>query len=521
MAIIAPDVNPQPIPGVRLQPLANETTFGGGPGLAQNGQEVQKIAGSAGEVGALELVHQQKIAQFEQEKADQTAVQDATAKLSAVHTDLLTNRETGLPAYQGVNALKGQNVLWQQYQKSANELSQGLNGFAQQSAFNVHALGMGETFLQNVKAHVTQELDKHDAKSFEALVNNKATESGISYGNSDALAMNNSMVNDATAARAQRLGLDPEETEKFTRTVKTGYHEDVISQMVNDPAFLGKAKEYFNTYKGEMDSQSKDRVSNLFDTVPKQHEASAKAAQEQYYKVNMRTAMTDMFDGNLTLSEVQRRFRENKLSESDYNSLASKLSKPDAAIQNSFLTSNPQTFNEIRQAQLTGSKSPGEIQRMIMKGSQAKDIVPDDGKYLLNINSEKPPTPRDKQVESYANNLRDFGSRYFAETNFFGMQTDSTKQKANDAAESLVNNFYTQADKTRAQGKDLEDLATQVKKTAMQSRFPGLGNLDKAPDVVIDVKGRVVRLLNPDQHSGLKPKYKITPASTSSDKEDQ
>lgn len=520
MAIIAPDINPQPIPGVRLQSSANETTFGGGPGLAENGQEIQKIAASTGDIGALELVHQQKIAQFEQEKADQTAVQDATAKLSAIHTDLLTNRESGLPAYQGVNALKGQSVLWDKYQKSANELSQGLTGYAQQTAFNVHALGMGETFLQNVKAHVSQELDKHDAKSFEALVNNKATESGTSYGNANALAMNNSMVNDATIARAKRLGLDPDETKNFMRTVKTGYHEDVLSQMVNDPNFIGKAKEYFDTYKSEMDSESKDRVRGWFDTIPKQQESSAKANQEKFYKANMRTAMLDMLDGKLTVSEAQRRYRENQLSESDYNSLNSKLSKPDAMIPNPMTRSDPETFNEIRQTQLAGSKSPGEIQRMIMKGVSSKDIGMEDGKYLMGVNSETPPTPRDKQIESYANNLRDFGSRYFAETNFFGMETDATKQKANQAAESLVSNFYQQADKTKSKGKDLEDLAVQIKKTAMQSRFPGLGNLDKAPDVVIDIKGKVTRLLSPDQRSGLKPKYKIVP-SGEKDKEDQ
>lgn len=517
MAIIAPDVNPQPIPNVHLQPLANETTFGGGQGLAQEGQEVQKIAASTGEIGALDLIRQQKIAQFEQEKADQVAVQDATAKLSAVHTDLLTNSQTGLPAYQGINALKGQSILWNQYQKSANDLSQGLNGYAQQQAFNIHALGMGETFLQNVKAHVTQELDKHDATTFEALVNNKATESGTSYGNGQALAMNNSIVNDATIARAQRLGLDPDETKSFMRIVKTGYHENVLSQMVNDPAFLGKAKEYFNTYKSEMDSESKDRVRGWFDTIPKQQEASAKANQEQFYKANMRTAMLDMFDGKLTLSEVQRRFRENQLNESDYNQLSNKLSKPDATVTNSFLTSNPQAFNEIRQAQLTGSKSPGEIQRMIMAGSSSKEIVPDDGKYLLNINSEKPPTPRDRQVESYANSIRDFGNRYFAETNFLGMPTD--KNKTAQEAESLVQNFYTQADKTKVQGDDLAKLRDQVLKTAAQQRYPGVGKLDRMPDVVIDVKGRVTRVLSPDQQSGLKPKYKITKTS-SVDKED-
>lgn len=498
MAITAPDVSPQPIPDVRLQAQGNDTTFGGGPGLAQDGQEVQKISSEAGEIAA-----------FERIRANQTAVQDATAKLSAIHTDLLTNPQTGLPTYQGVNAMKGQSVLWQQYQKSANDIAGTLNGQEQQGAFGKIAVGMGDTFLQNVKAHVTQQLEKHDATSFEALVNNKATESGTSYGNAQALAMNNSIVDDAAQARAQRLGLDPDETKKFMQTVKTTYHEDVLSQMVDDPAFMGKAKEYFNTYKSEMDVESRDRVRGWFDTIPKQHEETSKAAEEAYYKANMRTAMLDMFDNKLTLSEVQRRFRNNQLNESDYNSLANKLSKPDAAIVNSFDRSDPQIFNEIRQAQLTGSKSPGEIQRMIMKGAASKNIVPDDGKYLMGLESNKPPTPRDKQVEANANYLRDIGNRYFASTNMFGVQTEDLKQKASQESEAMVQDFYTQADKAKVQGKDLDELRDRVRDTAARNRFPGLPP-GEMPAVAIGINGQVTQLLNPDEKSKRKSDWTIT-----------
>lgn len=514
MAIIAPDVNPQPIPGFREQPAANETTFGGGPGLAAEDQEVQKIAGSGGEIGALQRVQEA----WEVQRANETAVQGATARLSAVHTQLLTDPKTGLPAYRGVNAMEGQDKLWTEYQKSANEISGSLTGDQQKAAFNTIAVKSGDSFLQQVHAHVHQELEKHDANTFDALVLNKADESGKTYGNVQALAFNNKLVDDATAARAERLGLDPQETKKFERAVKTTYHETVISQMVNDPNFMKQAKQYFNTYSGEMDTESRDRVRQLFDTVPKQQETAAKAAQEQFYKANMRTAMLDMFDGKLTLSEAQRRFRENQLDKSDYDLLAGQLSKPDAAVMKSFLVSDPETFNSIRQAQLTGSASPGEIQRMVAKGSADKDITPDDGKYLLGVNSEKPPTPRDKDIDSHASVLRDFGNRYFAETNLIGMQKN--KEKTNQEAESLVNDFYTQADKTKASGEDLLKLRDQVLKTYASKRYPGLGKLDKMPDVVIDVKGHVMRLLSPDQHSALKPRYKVTPAG-SGDTEDQ
>lgn len=517
MAIIAPDVNPQPIPGVRIQPSADAAAFGAGAGLAQEGQEVQKIAQGVGDIGGLEYIRAQKIAQFEQQKANETAVQEAAGKLAAVHTDLLTNPQTGMPAYQGKNALTGQQTLWDQYQKSANDISQGLHGPIQQEAFNKIAIEKGDNFLQQTHAHVTTELERHDASTFEAFVDNTANESAKTYGNSKALNTNNQMVDTFTLARATRLGLDDAETEKFMRQVKTNYHETVLGQMVNDPNALPLAKKYFSTYRDEMDTQSRDRVRNLFDAIPKQQDEAAKKNQEDFYKNNMRQAMLDLFDNKLTLSETQRRFRENQLNESDYNVLSSKLSKPDAYIKDPLTSSDPATFNSIRQAQLTGSNSPGEIQRMIMQGAASKDIGAEDGKYLLSMN-DKPLTSRDKQIESYANTLRDFGNRYFAETNIFGRPKD--QDKTSQQAEGLVQDFYTQADKTKAQGDDLAKIRDQVLKTYAQQRYPGIGKLDKMPDVVIDVKGRVVRLLNPDQHSGLKPRYRITPVE-SDKKEDQ
>lgn len=506
MAINAPDVTPNVIQVPRIQDSASPTTFGGGPGAEAIDQQVQDISKDTGNIGA-----------FEKIRADQTAVQQATAQLSAVHTRLLTDPNGGLPSYRGVNAMEGQDKVTNDFKKAANDIAGTLSGDQQKGAFNRIAIDSYDTFNQQVKAHVLQETDKHDANTFEALVNNKATESATTYGNSQALDYNNKLVTDATLARAQRLGLDDQQTEKLMQAVKTTYHETILSQMVNDPGFTKQAKAYFSEYQGEMDVQSRDRVRQLFDVVPKQQEAQAKAAQEAYYKSNMRDAMLNMFDGKMSLSEAQRLFREDKIDKSDYGLLESKLNKPDAQIMRSFVQSDPKTFNDIRQAQLTGSATPGEIQRMIAKGSSSKDITDVDGKYLMSVNDEKPPTDLDKQVDSNAKNIRDFANRYFSETNMFGMVKN--QDKTSQQAEALVQNFYSQADKTKASGEDLDNLRDQIKKIAMQQRYPGLGNLDKAPDVVIDIKGHVTRLLDPDQHSGLKPKYKIT--QTSDAKEDK
>lgn len=240
---------------------------------------------------------------------------------------------------------------------------------------------------------------------------------------------------------------------------------------------------------------------------------------QKTHDANMRQATLDTLDNKMSLSEAERLFRNGQLSKADFKVLETKLKSnpPIFASTPSYLASNPETFNEIRQAQLTGSKSPGEINRMILAGTGDKGITQIDAKYLQSLNKELPPTPRDKYIEAQANSLRDFGSRYFVEKNFLGMETN--KEKTSKEAHGLVSNFYNEVDKAQAQGEDIDKIRDRALKAALQSRFPGVGNLDKMPDAVIDIKGNVIRLLNPDQHSGLKPRYRIVRSSTN-EKED-
>jgi len=97
MAIIAPEVSPEPIPGVHDESAVTPTALGAGPGAAEAGQEVQQIAKETGDIST-----------FERIRFDQTAVQEAKAKLSASYSDLLYNPENGVLASHGLNALQAQ-----------------------------------------------------------------------------------------------------------------------------------------------------------------------------------------------------------------------------------------------------------------------------------------------------------------------------------------------------------------------------------------------------------------------------
>jgi hypothetical protein len=506
MPIIIPQVEPQTVNPPRLEPVANETTFGGGPGLAAEGEQIQKTAGASNEIA--------EFGKLEKIRNDQIAVQAATSQLDAIHNNLINDPDAGLPAYKGANAMAGHDHVIAEYQKNANDIAKTLQP-DQQGAFNKFALQGFKTLNDHAMGYVRGQMEQHDTNTYAAALQNKIQLASNNYANPDAVKTMKDQIDLMAGARAKRLGLNPEETEDFMRKAHTNFHESVLSQMVNDPNAMGQAKQYFKANKGEMDVESQDRVRNLIDAVPKQRTAEAKAAQTEFYKNNMKQAMLDMFDGKMTLSEAQRRFRNGQLDKADYDTLENRLHEPDANKTRSFNQSDPKTFNEIRQSLLDGSKDPGEIQRMISKGTTTRQgdkylITDEDGKYLTGLNREKPPTPRDRDIDSHAKTIRDFGDQFFATTNIFGVQTDASKKKTSEESEAIVNDFYNRVDKGHVQSEDLADVRDQVLKTAAAKRYPGLGKLDKMPDVVIDVKGKVTRLLNPDQHSGLKPKYTIT-----------
>lgn len=248
MAILIPQEDPQTVNPPRAQVHGDETAFGGGPGVEAQNAQVQQIA-----------QHTNEIATFEKIRADQTAVQGAAAQLAAVHAHLLTDPKDGLPSYQGINAMDGHDKILAEYQKQANELATSLQP-DQQGAFNKIAVEQGEALNQHAMAYVNSQIEQHDTNTFQAAMKNNSQLAGINYGNPDAIATFKNQTDMIAGARAKRLGLDPDQTQDFMRTQQSNFHSSVLSQMVNDPKFQGKAEEYFTANKNQMTLADQETV---------------------------------------------------------------------------------------------------------------------------------------------------------------------------------------------------------------------------------------------------------------------
>ena len=495
--MIAPDVIPQPIQPPHLQATAGPEAFGGGVGLEQAGKANFDLTQEAG-----------KIAGFEQIRADQTASEQAIADMAAYHTHLLTDPTSGLPSYQGTRALEGQKVLTEQFQKKANEIVAAIPSPVARGIAAKQILTMGNAFDEHVNAYTTNELEKQHGAVFEAFVSNRTNAASLDYGSAGAVSTAHNDIMTTANSRADTLGYTPDQKEKFLREINDHFHYSVLSQMAGDPNFVKQGQEYLDQNKDGMSVGAVQMAQNLFDTLPKQRAESDKKAQEDAYKANFKQALDATLKGDMTLSEAQRLFLNGKLDKADFQAIETRVKDPIKYAENLQETSDPAYFNQIRQSMLNRSATPGELGRMILDPR----IKTQDASYLKNLISEMPPSSRDTQIEAVANNIRNFGNQYFAETNFLGHPTN--QDETNKKTDVLVSSFYRQVDGTKADSEKMKEIADNLKRTAAMQRYPGIGNYKSMPDIVIDIKGQVHRLLSPDDKSTLKPKYKFTPTES-------
>lgn len=249
MAITVPDVPEQPVPSVRIQPSASLETFGGGAGLEGENQEIQKIASSGGEIAA-----------FEKIKADQTAYQEAAAKLSDRAQNILYDPQNGVLSSQGVNALPAHDKGWADFRKSANEISSTLHGPEQVGSFNKYALTLGQEFNRTAMAHASTQLEKHADQSFDAFVKNTTNFAAMSYGDPMTRARSLQSIDNAVTGYAARKGLDDDQTQLMRSNVHSNFHEQQIDMMLNDPKMAPMAKDYFAQNKDDIDIATRERL---------------------------------------------------------------------------------------------------------------------------------------------------------------------------------------------------------------------------------------------------------------------
>lgn len=490
---------------------------GGGPAFDRMIDAGVRALGGLGEIAAVE-----------KRKADQLVYQDAMKQATEKAIDLQYNSKTGAMNRKGKDAFGLPDEIKQNWDLGLQDIRKNLHNDEQREAFERSAQSIWLDLYGNVQRHVATEQESYDKESTNGYLATERNAASLNYLQpkriQESIDRQKQAIVNYAARNGHPVGEDgsvDEWTQAKVAEAISETHADVIEKMLGT-GFVGEAKAYYELHKDELLMDKAAKLPEYIDNYAKRLEATTKENKKNIYDANMRQAMLDMFDGKMTLSEAQRRYRADMIDQGDYNLLEGKLIKPDYALlrEPGLLFSDPSLFSEIRQAQLTGTKSPGEITRAIAQGYADKKISQDDSKYLLKLNEGKPPTIRDQQVDTQANSVRDFATRYLAKTlaDYVPVpgadKIDIGQDEAKKETETLVNNFLKQVDAENAQGERIDEIAHDVIKRYVKRKYPEINRMEDIPHVVVTIDGKVKRLLNPDQKTKLKSQYKIQRTNT-------
>lgn len=261
MAITIPT---QSLPGVQNRPLPAPQIQSVGPDTS--GLQLQQTAlGVAGD-----------LANKEMERADTAAMLDAESKLSQAKLDLMFNKESGVYAKTGKDALDITNSTLPTFDKQAEMIGQGLTNTRQKEQF--------ARIVNNNRQSLNGELNRYEFTQRNAYYDtvdktNIATslDGAVKYANDPAqVAYYQNKGSFIIGESGIRKGLPPEtiaaQQQEFNSTVAT----NVIERMVTlDPT---QAQQYYAKQANTMTASDQMKVQKLLGTSVRQQMAGQMAA---------------------------------------------------------------------------------------------------------------------------------------------------------------------------------------------------------------------------------------------------
>lgn len=488
----------QPLPSVRLNPnAADEEAFGGGPSAA--------AAASATRDAFQEGT---KIAIQAKQKADEVAVLDSDLKLSQAQTEL----EIGAKKMQGKNAAGAIDYVDGEWKKKTEEIRKGLGNNEQRAAFDRSANVRYSEMNKTVQGHMASEFTNYDSETTKAYVANARNQAALHAGNPDMIALSLYQQQEAILGHGHRAGWSDDQIANAITEARGETHATIIDAMIGADQ-VDAAEKYYDRHKSQLVGDKAKSITSKY------IRAQAKALDEQKrfelgrkQTENYKQALVKSFQGAMPLSELQRMFRAGDITPAQYNYLESKAVNPLLQELNKKLKSDPETFNAIREAQILKSASKDEILGMISK-AQAEGKLRNNAKfgndpaYLTKLTEDQfPASPRDQRIVAQANNLRDFGGRYFKKS---VMDKAFGGDQAPAAQEEIVREFHRRIDEKKADGEDIDEIAKQVMHDFIKKDYPEVSRFEDMPHIIRNVDGKTERLFNPEQKTKVKPSFTI------------
>ena len=253
----APKQQLNALPQTRVTPHADETTFGGGPGLEKVGDTMRRTADTA-----------MKVVAQERENADQLAVQDADLKAAELQTSIALSAKN----YKGKEAAKYIDYSNDAWTKGIDKIRGELTSERQRIKFDRLSQVRWQDVNKTSQVYMGKELEQYDRDNTTAYVKNAQDQLAtlIATGNVPDVYEQSGLAitqqEESIKAFARRNGEAPELTKQKLIESRSDTHTAVVNQLMSmgDPK---GAQMYFNDFRKEIVGKN---AKALADTVKKQ-----------------------------------------------------------------------------------------------------------------------------------------------------------------------------------------------------------------------------------------------------------
>lgn len=168
----------------------------------------------------------------ETDKADQIAVTEADAQLSALETELLYNPQTGALNRRGKDAFGLPEEVNTAWAKRVGEIERGLTSDRQRLRFQQMAQGRSADVDRTLQRHVAGEIQSHDRQVTDALLAGERNAAIANYTDPERVGL--SLTRQVAAIRefGQRNGLAPEVIDSVVAKETSSTHVAILNRML-------------------------------------------------------------------------------------------------------------------------------------------------------------------------------------------------------------------------------------------------------------------------------------------------
>jgi len=241
-------------PNIRVREEQGIESFGGGRGLAQVG-------------GALE-----NLTESVMDRADEIAVMEAERKLNDWETQFLYNPGeddgTGVRKNQGAFYKKGKDAFEipkatnEAFEKTRNEIMQGMSGPRQKAIFEQRSLQKKQMIDRQIQKHVGNEIEKYEADTFKSYMQSERQSAVYNYQDPMAVKVAINNQKEKLMKFGENQGWDAETMKLNMQTAESQTHADVISRMISNGDDI-TAQQYLDKNKESITGAHIEKVEEM------------------------------------------------------------------------------------------------------------------------------------------------------------------------------------------------------------------------------------------------------------------